>query len=413
MEHKNEINLDTAGPLDGINVLDFGHTVMGPSCGLILADLGAKVVRVEPISGDPTRTLKGFGSGFFGFFGRNKMSLSIDLKREEARPVIRAGLMWADVVVENFGPGTMKRLGLDYETVAAINERLVYCSLKGFLPGPYSSRLALDEIVQMMGGLAYMTGPSGKPLRAGSSIVDITGGMFGAIGVLAALRERDRTGKGALVQSALFETTAFLVGQHMAMSKLGDTAVKPMPERDHAWGVYDLFDVVDGQAFVGITSDKQWQRFCGQFGFSDLGGDERLSSNNRRVEAREWLIPALAERLRALSVQEVSHRCEAAEVPFAPVKTPNHLFDDPHLNANQSLLRTTTGNRTADLPALPIRIGEHKPEIRIQPQPVGAQTLELLSDWGFDVAEGEVLFSSGVIRSDSAESTLDKVIEQD
>lgn len=413
MEHKKGKTLGAAGPLEGIKVLDFGHTVMGPSCGLILADLGAEVVRVEPIGGDPTRTLTGFGSGFFGFFGRNKMSLSIDLKREDAKPVIRAGLKWADVIVENFGPGTMKRLGLDYETVAAINERLVYCSLKGFLPGPYSSRLALDEIVQMMGGLAYMTGPSGKPLRAGSSIVDITGGMFGAIGVLAALRERDRMGKGTLVQSALFETTSFLVGQHMAMSKFGDTAVKPMPERDHAWGVYDLFDVADGQAFVGITSDKQWQRFCGQFGFGDLASDERLGTNNRRVEARAWLIPALADKLRALSVHEVSHGCEAAEVPFAPVQTPSHLFDDPHLNANQSLLRTTTGNRTADLPALPIRIGERKPEIRFQPQPVGAQTRELLSEWGFDAAEGEALLCAGVVRSDSAESTLVNVIGND
>lgn len=398
--------IDSNSPLSGIKVLDFGHTVMGPCCGLILADLGAEVVRVEPINGDPTRNLKGFGSGFFGFFGRNKKSISIDLKNPEARPAIEAGIKWADVIIENFGPGTMQRLGLDYDTVAALNDQLIYCALKGFLPGPYSARPALDEIVQMMGGLAYMTGPSGRPLRAGSSIVDITGGMFGAIAILAALRERALSGKGTLVQSALFETTSFLVGQHMAMSRLGGTDVTPMPERAHAWGVYDLFDVFDGQTFVGITSDKQWVRFCERFGFTDFATDERLATNNMRVEARPWLIPALAERLRTLSMSEVAAGCEAAEVPFSQVRTPEDLFDDPHLNSNHSLLRTTT-DRTADLPALPVRIGAHVPEIRLQPQPIGAQTRALLTDWGIDEELSEALLSAGAVRSSDVQAVID------
>jgi crotonobetainyl-CoA:carnitine CoA-transferase CaiB-like acyl-CoA transferase len=389
----------SALPLAGINVLDFGHTVMGPTCGLILADLGARVVRVERPEGDPTRHLKGFGAGFFGYLNRNKESLAIDLKDPACRPVMEAALGWADVVIENFGPDVMDRLGYGYSAVKDINPRLVYCSLKGFLPGPYQNRPALDEIVQMMGGLAYMTGPRGQPLRAGASIVDMGGGMFGVIGILAALRARDTTGLGTLVTSALYETTAFLVGQHIAMNQLGQTPVVPMVERTQAWGVYDLFDCADGQVFVGITSDPQWERFCKAFALDALAADSALRTNSQRVTARPDFLPVLADRLRTLTVAEVESACVAAAVPVAPVRTPLDLVDDPHLKANGSLLDVAYGTVKATLPALPVRVGSQMPEVRMQPQPVGAQTHAFLQEWGVDPSVVQKLVESGKVRT--------------
>lgn len=400
MSNTNETRAPSAGlPLAGINVLDFGHTVMGPTAGLILADLGARVVRVERPQGDPTRTLKGFGSGFFGYLNRNKESLAIDLKDPECRPVMEAAFQWADVVIENFGPEVMERLGYGYAQVHAINPRLVYCSLKGFLPGPYQNRPALDEIVQMMGGLAYMTGPRGQPLRAGASIVDMGGGMFGVIGILAALRARDTTGEGTLVSSALYETTAFLVGQHIAMNQLGQTPVVPMVERTQAWGVYDLFDCADGQVFVGITSDAQWERFCQAFGLDEFAADPALRTNSQRVTARPQFLPVLAERLRRCTVAEVECACVDAAVPVAPVRTPLDLVDDPHLQANGSLLDVAYDQVKATLPALPIRLGTQQPEVRLQPQPVGAQTRTILKEWGIGPAAAQALVDAGKVRA--------------
>ncbi|HWV80893.1 MAG TPA: CaiB/BaiF CoA-transferase family protein, partial [Hyphomicrobiaceae bacterium] len=203
-------------PLAGVRVVEFCHVIMGPTCGLILGDLGADVIKVEPApNGDNTRRMVGSGAGFFATYNRNKRSLALDMKTPEGMEISKKLIASADVLTENFRPGAMDALGLGYEALKKTNERLIYCSLKGFLSGPYDKRSALDEVVQMMAGLAYMTGPVGRPLRAGASVNDMMGGMFAAIGILAALRERDRTGEGQLVQSALYENCAFLVGQHM------------------------------------------------------------------------------------------------------------------------------------------------------------------------------------------------------
>jgi crotonobetainyl-CoA:carnitine CoA-transferase CaiB-like acyl-CoA transferase len=384
-------------PLAGVKVLDFGHTVMAPTCGLILADLGATVVRIERVEGDPTRSLTGFGSGFFGYLNRNKESVAVDLKNPESRAVLEAAIEWADVLIENFGPDVMARLGYGYTEASRLNPRLVYCSLKGFLPGPYEARTALDEVVQMMGGLAYMTGPVGRPIRAGASIVDMTGGMFGVIGITAALRAREQTGRGALVTSALYETTAFLVGQHMAMVQFGGTELVPMPERTQAWCVYDLCRCSDGQMFIGITSDAQWLRFCAAFGFDELRDDPRLASNAARTAAREWMLPRLNEALSKFSMGEVEARCLQAQVPFGPVRTPLDLLDDEHLRGNGSLLEVAVGNKRAALPAMPFRINGQQPEIRLQPQGVGAQTAKYLEAWGLSAAQSRALFDNGAV----------------
>src|SRR3954469_5063818 len=253
-------------PLQGLRVIEFTHMVMGPTCGMVLADLGAEVVKIEPIDGDRTRRLLGAGSGFFPMFNRNKKSVAIDLRPQRGGEVARKLAASADIVAENFKPGTMSKYGLDYASLAAVNPRIIYVSHKGFLPGPYDHRTALDEVVQMMGGLAYMTGRPGDPLRAGTSVNDIMGGLFGAIGAMAALAQREKTGRGQEVQSALFENNVFLVAQHMLQYAVTGKPAAPMPARISAWAVYDVFTVKDGeQIFLAVVSDTQWALFCEAF----------------------------------------------------------------------------------------------------------------------------------------------------
>lgn len=386
-------------PLSGLKVIDLGHTVMGPTTGMILADMGAEVVRVERTpKGDHTRYLKGFGSGFYPFFNRNKKSLCLNLKDQEGKDIFGRLAAWADVLIENFAPGTMERLGLDYAALSKINPGLVYCSLKGFMPGPYEERLALDEVVQMMGGLAYMTGPTGRPLRAGASVTDMMGGMFGVIGTLAALRERDRTGRGRKVTATLFESVAFLMGQHMAYRAVTGESAPPMPERVSSWAIYELFKTKDDkQVFIGITSDQQWVRFCKVFGFDDLAGDIRLETNNQRIDERPRLIPELSRRFAELSKAEIIKKAEKASIPFAPVSRPEDLFDDPQMNANGLLETLLPNGERTKLPRLPLRVGDHDFSLRANPPRVGEGGDEVLNELGLSQTEIDGLKQRGII----------------
>lgn len=388
-------------PLAGVRVLDFGHTVMGPSCGLVLADLGADVVRIEPPGGDRTRRLPGFAIGFFGSFNRNKRSIGVDLKRPEGRDVVRRLMAEADVVIENFAPGVMDRLGLGWDDARAINPRLVYCALKGYLPGPYEHLPALDEVVQMQAGLAYMTGPPGRPLRAGASVVDLFGGVFGVVAILAALRDRDRTGEGQLVRSALFESTAFLVTQHMAASAMVGQPVPPMPgRRGAAWCIYDVFEAADGPVFIGVTSEAHWLRFCAAFPIDDLRDDPTLATHDDRVRQKPRLIERLGGLFATIAVADILDRCRAALIPCAPVARPDQLFDDPHLNAQGGLLDVALSDGlSARLPALPIEMRGQRPGLRRQPPAVAADTRDVLAAAGLDPAEIDRLVAAGVIEA--------------
>ncbi|HEX9719343.1 MAG TPA: CaiB/BaiF CoA-transferase family protein [Ramlibacter sp.] len=376
-------------PYDGVRVVEFTHMVMGPTCGMVLADLGAEVIKVEPIAGDNTRRLLGSGAGFFPLFNRNKKSIALDLQRPEAREAALRLIATADVVSENFKPGTMKKLGLDYASLAGLNERLIYVSLKGFLPGPYDHRTALDEVVQMMGGLAYMTGRPGDPLRAGTSVNDIMGGIFGAIGAMAALALREKTGKGQEVQSALFENNVFLVAQHMMQFAVTGQPAAPMPGRISAWGVYDVFTVKDGeQIFLAAVSDTQWALFCDAFGFGDLKVDPRLKTNNDRVLARDWMMPILRSRLADRSAAELSAIFEKNALPFAPITRPEQLFDDPHLQQTGGLApMTLPDGRTTAVPLLPLTIGGERPGVRLDPPHLGEHSAELLRELGYSAEE--------------------------
>jgi len=378
-------------PLENIKVLAFTHAVMGPSAALVLADLGAEVIHIEPPLGDSTRRLKGFGIGYFPFFNRNKKCLAVDLKADEGKKIIFKLVETADILLENFGPGTMDRLGYDYESLSKINPRLIYCTLKGFLPGPYEKRVAMDEVVQMMGGLAFMTGPPGQPLRAGTSIIDITGGMFGALGSILALYDRERTGKGTFIKSALFETTAFIMGQHMAYAALTEGPVPPMPARVSAWSIYRLFETKDAdQVFIGIISEKHWQQFCEAFGRSDWFEDQRLKTNNDRIREREWFLPEVEKLVKQYSKQEIIEICDKAGICFAPIVRPEDLFDDPQLNQGEfGLLETTfpSGEKTK-MPRLPVQIGTYDfGKRRDPPAVIGADTREVLESIGYDSDE--------------------------
>jgi crotonobetainyl-CoA:carnitine CoA-transferase CaiB-like acyl-CoA transferase len=344
-------------PLAGLKAVEFTHMVMGPAAGAILASLGAEVVRVEPIGGDHTRNLLGSGSGYFPMYNRHKQSICLDLKSEEGIATARALVADADILIENFRPGALDRLGLGYEALAETNPRLVYCSLKGFLPGPYENRTALDEVAQMMGGLAYMTGPPGRPLRAGSSVIDVTGGMFGVIAILSAVEERHRTGRGQKVQSSLFETTAYLVGQHMAQFAVTGKAAAPMPARVSAWAIYDVFETKDDPVFIGVVTDALWQKFCALFALEELWADEGLRRNNDRVLARDRILPRIRTLVANFTRDEVIALLEGSGLPFAPIGRPEDMFDDPHLMAGGLEEVTLPDGSVTQLPALPIEMG--------------------------------------------------------
>jgi crotonobetainyl-CoA:carnitine CoA-transferase CaiB-like acyl-CoA transferase len=391
-------------PLTGIRVLELSHTVMGPTAGLVLGDLGADVIKIEPApAGDHTRHLPGFAAGFFGYFNRNKRSVALDLKTPEGQGLLQRLAAGADMLVENYGPGPMERLGCGYQQLAGVAPRLVYLALKGFLSGPYERRPALDEIVQFMAGLAYMTGPPGRPLRAGASVIDVAGGLFGVIGVLAALRERESTGRGRLVRSALFETTAFLVGQHMAAEVATGEPPPPMPTRLGAWAIYQTFATADGdQLFVGITSDHHWQRFCTVFERPDLLADPRLASNEDRVAARPWLVPLVAEIVGRHTRAELMRLLEPANIPFAPVATPSDLFDDPHLLASGGLLEVVMSDgQHARLPGLPFELDGARAPLRCQPPGLGEHSREVLLEMGIRADELGALERRGIVRAAS------------
>jgi len=390
-------------PLAGIKVVEFTHMVMGPAAGLMLADLGADIVRIEPIGGDNTRHLPGSGAGYFPMYNRNKRSLCVDLKSEAGKALVLKLVDEADVLIENFRLGTMDRLGFGYAVLKTRNPALIYCAEKGFLSGPYEHRTALDEVAQMMGGLAYMTGPPGQPLRAGSSVIDVQGGMFGVIGILAALHQRNATGEGQQVIASLYESTVFLVGQHMAQYAVTGEAAAPMPARVSAWAIYQVFETGDDdQVFVGVVSNKQWKQLCEAFGLDELAADQSLATNNDRVAHKERLLPIIKEAFRQFTKAELMDKLEATGLPFAPIAKPEELFDDPHLNASGGLLEMTVtdgvrAGEKARLPALPLEMDGRRFGIHRDVPRQGQHTREIMAEVGYSDEEIDALIAQAAV----------------
>lgn len=390
-------------PLAGIRVVEFVHMVMGPTCGLLLADLGAEVIKVEPVpEGDNTRRLMGSGAGYWMTYNRNKKSFAVDIKSEEGMAAVKKLLATADVVTENFRPGAMAKLGLGYEQVKAIKPDIIYSSMKGFLPGPYEKRTALDEVVQMMTGLAYMTGPVGRPLRAGASVNDVMGGMFSTVSILAALLQRKETGRGQFVQTGLFENSAFLVAQHMMQKVVTGKAAAPMPSRISAWAIYDVFETAqeDEQVFMGVVSDSQWASFCETFDFPELGSDAELSRNNQRVQARDRIIPMVRERLSAMDKQTVMDLCEKAGLPFSPIQRPEDMFEDEHLNQSGGMAELTLPDgEQVKVPMLPFEMNGQRFGARLNVPTLGSHSRELLAQLGYGDDEITQLEVSGTVKT--------------
>jgi crotonobetainyl-CoA:carnitine CoA-transferase CaiB-like acyl-CoA transferase len=386
-------------PLRGIKVLELSHMIMGPAGGLVLADLGAEVIKVEPLDGDRTRRLKGSGIGYFPVFSRNKKSLAVDLKSPEGQALVRELAQGCDMLLENFRDDSLAQYGLDYATLSAANPRLIYVSLKGFLSGPYKQRTALDEVVQMMGGMAYINGGTGTPQRVAPSVNDILGGTFGVVGALAALNERHRTGRGCHVRAGLFENNLLLVAQFIAQYQLTGTPPIPMgAKRTPPWGVYDIFDTQDGRVFVAVVSDANWQAFCRDFLPPSFGEDERLRTAVQREAARPWLVPAVAEVLKEWKTADLCAALEASGLSYGPIRQPHDLLDDPHLKQGGALLPTTMPDgQHVDAAALPIEFDGRKAGKRLDPQPVGAQTREVLRGMGLDEQRIDALVRQGVV----------------
>ncbi len=393
-------------PLDGIRVVEISHMVMGPTCGMILGDLGAEVIKIEPTRGDGTRRLLGAGAGFFRTFNRNKQCIAIDVDTPQGRDAVLELIDTADVFIENFKPGRMHKLGLDYASLRQRNPKLIYASHKGFLSGPYDNRLALDEVVQMMAGLAYMTGPVGRPLRAGSSVNDIMGGMFGAIGVLAALNERNTSGVGREVQSALYENCVLLAAQHMQQYVVTGEAAAPMPNRISAWSVYDVFTFKGGeQMFVAATGEGQWHALCQLLGQSALLDDPSLASNNDRVLQRPRLLAHLAEVFATLDAQQLAVQLEANGIPFAPIRRPEELFDDLHLRESGGMadLRLEDGSSTP-MPLLPLSLDGQRLQPRRPIARIGEHTRKVMRELGYSDEYIAELCAAGVLRTDDQPS---------
>ena len=387
-------------PLEGIRVLEFGHMVMGPSCGMVLADMGAEVIKVEPNGkGDKTRYLGSFGTGFHTTFNRNKKSISIDMKSEAGKKAVLELIKSADVVTENFREGALEKQGLDYEELKKINPGLVYCSMKGFLNGPYQNRTALDEVVQMMGGLAYMTGLPGKPMRAGASVNDIMGGMFGAIGILGALIRRKETGRGAYVRAGLFENCALLMAQHIASYEFTGTPSEPLSMRkSQPWSVYDLFDVKNDQKiFIGLVTDSQWDKFCSEFELDEMLADPNLRANTDRVARREVILPQLREMVAKYTLQEMSDRLDRVGCPFAPISRPEDLIEDQHLNASGGMLPIDINGTPGKIPGLPLQFDGERFALRSQPPLVGEHSRELLYSIGLNTEQVDRLVQESVL----------------
>ena len=394
----------TSLPYAGIRVIEFTHMVMGPTCGMVLGDLGAEVIKIEPMDGDKTRGLLGSGAGFFSMFNRNKKSIAVNINTPAGRKIVQELIATADILCENFKPGTMKKLQLDYDSLKVQFPRLIYVSHKGFLPGPYDHRTALDEVVQMMGGLAYMTGTEEKPLRAGASVNDMMGGIFGAMGAMAALRQRDLTGQGQEIQSALFENNVLLVGQHMMQYAVTGKPAKPMPSRISAWGIYDVFEVAQAEKiFLAVVSDTQWKIFCDIFNWPDLFQNTSYATNNQRVQSRATLIPLIEARLQSYSAQRISQLFADHGLPYAAITRPEQLFDDPHLNATGGLAKIIISDglkagQEVTTPLLPITMDGKRLPIRFNPPKTGEHSNTILAELGYSFEEIQELLAKQTIR---------------
>lgn len=373
-------------PLKGIRVVEMSHMIMGPSCGMFLAFLGAEVIKIEPPQGDKTRYLSGMGSPFFPLFNRGKKSVQLDMRTEAGAKALHKLLGTADVFVENFRDDSLAKMGADLAELRARYPKLIIASHKGFLKGPYQNRTAMDEVVQMMTGLAYMTGPSGRPLRVGSSANDIMAGLFGALSIVSAVLERQSTSQGRDIRVGLFENCLLLVAQHMVQYELEGVNPPPMPERTFSWPVYDIFTTADGQqTFVGAVTEGQWATLCDILGLTELKSDPRLQTKMDTINARSWTLPLVERAIAERQSADLVVAFERAGIPFSPIAKPSDMFADPHVMRPGGLATSRLPDgKTFRAPSLPFEIDGQMMAGGGDVASLGQHTEEILGQLGLD-----------------------------
>jgi crotonobetainyl-CoA:carnitine CoA-transferase CaiB-like acyl-CoA transferase len=403
-------------PLQGVRVLELSHIVAGPSGGMILADLGADVIKVEhPVAGDTARSQANRGSTFYTY-NRNKKFLALDLRQPEGKKIFEKLVARADIVFDNFAPGALARLGLDYAWGRKVNKRIIYCSVKGFLPGPYADRPYLDELAQMEGGLAYLTGYENQPMRAGASITDIGAATYGIVGILAALYRREQTGEGDSIEAGLYETIVFWISQYVTSAQI--TGQNPPPRGEQSsgmgramgWGVYQLFPTSDGkQVFIAVTGNRHWAGLCDALGFDDWKNSPEFSNNRKRTAEKPRIAQRITEAVKKLTYDDITQRLYKALVPYAPVGTPLHILQDKHMSEGARWLPLKVGDKDFKVPKLPFSLGGTRDfEVRTQDGSLGADTDAVLSELGYSAAEIAALKERKVVlRSDRTLNTDD------
>lgn len=375
------------GALSDLRVLELGNIVAGPFASSILADLGAEVVKIErPGTGDSIRSSGESGDAIFNALNRNKRSISLDLKDDDDLDVLYDLVSKADVFIENFGRGTPERLGIDYETLREQNSGLIYLSIKGFREGPYGDYAGMDVVAEALSGLMSVTGEPGRqPVRVGTSIADMGGAIYGVLGVMVALRERERTGEGQRVDGTLFESAAHWMGYWLTYADRFDENPEPLGASHPSWGLYDVFQMEGGWLFVGATNQRHWKQFCDAAGLEGLADDEQYATPSDRRQNKHQLLATVQEELRHEDRQSLFEALTEANVPVAPVNEPSDLRDDPGLEAAGVLadFEVSDGEDQYDLQTVmaPISGDRFGPNQYRDPPGIGEHTAEVIEEW--------------------------------
>ena len=376
-----------SGPLSGIKVLDLTRVLAGPYATMILSDLGAEVIKIEqPEIGDESRNFGPFKNGFSLYFmsvNRGKRSITLDLKTDRGKDIFKQLVKQSDILVENFRPGTMKKLGLDYETLAAEHPALIYAACSGFgQTGPFAEKGAYDMIIQGMGGIISITGePDGPPVRVGTSISDITAALFTTIGILSALHNRNSTRKGQLVDVAMLDSLVAVLENAIVRYFATDEIPQPLGSRHPAITPFEAFESADGHIIIAIGNDTLWAKFCEHVDQKNLISDPRFRTNVERTANHSELFPVLSEIMRQRTTDEWIDALENIGVPCGPINTIDKVVNHPQVQARDMIahvIHQMTG--AVEVPGLPIKLSDTPGDVDIPAPNLGEHTVEILTD---------------------------------